>query len=169
MPKTKIYSLHLPFENVITDSKEGKSVTMLISSPRHLAQPFIVYRLSPYQIEISKYSKWESSPVSIVKESFGEALSSVFGEVKASGFVPEGYYSFNLNLRRFERTAEDGNLFGEVVFAVTVRSPEGREIMKRTISKKIVLDGSNDVSLAKGLSAALGEGIQDVMADIKDL
>jgi len=47
MPETKIYSLYLPLENKTPESGAVVSITVGVSSPRYLAQPYIAHRTSP--------------------------------------------------------------------------------------------------------------------------
>ena len=141
MPETKIYSISLPVERKLSDNKSDSSVNIRVRSPRYLAQQYIASRTSPYQIDISRYSKWESSPVELVREAFRDSFYSrgISKDVKTSNFVPAGYYSVDIQLRRFERTDSGNDLFGEMDFEVVVSSPEGKEIYRKTVSRKIRL------------------------------
>ena len=120
MPETKIYSLSLPAERRLSDNKADSSVNIRVRSPRYLAQQYIACRTSPYQIDISKYSKWEAPPVELVRDAFKDLFYSrgISKDVKTSNFVPAGYYSVDVQLRRFERTGSDNDLFGEMGFEV---------------------------------------------------
>lgn len=87
MSETRIYNLYLPMDKgKAIHTKVDASIAILIHSPRYLTQPYIVYRESPYQIEISRYSKWEVSPDEKMREVFKEAVSSMrtFKEVKVA-------------------------------------------------------------------------------------
>jgi hypothetical protein len=52
--------------------------------------------------------------------------------------------------------------FGELVFDVNLFSPDGRELYRSTMSKKVSLDDKSFLSLARGLSNALAEGMVEV-------
>jgi len=165
MPETKIYSLSLPAERKLSDNKSDYSVNIRVHSPRYLAQQYLAFRTSPYQIDISRYSKWESSPVEMVRDAFRDSFYSrgISKDVKTSNLVPAGYYSVDIQLRRFERTGPDHDLFGEIGFEIVVSSPEGKEIYRKTVSKKIRLDNKDNLDLAKALSAALSEAVEETM------
>ncbi|MEW6417782.1 MAG: ABC-type transport auxiliary lipoprotein family protein [Nitrospirota bacterium] len=167
MPETKIYSIHIPNPPVPPFSKGGESdasIVIRVHSQRYLTQSYIAYRNSPYQLEISRYSKWESPPCDMVKDAFKDSFSSsgLFKEVRVSNTAPEGFYLLEINLKRFERSDEGVDSFGELVFDVSLLSPDGRELYRNTISKKINLDDKSFLSLARGLSDAIAEGIKEV-------
>jgi len=178
MPETKIYSIHMPDSPVLPPpnadkGKEGvsssvASIVIRIHSQRYLDQPYIAYRNSPYQLEISRYSKWESSPSDMVKDAFKDSFLStgLFKEVRVSNIVPEGFYLLEVNLKRFERSDAGNDSFGELVFDVNLFSPDGRELYRSIMSKKVGLDDKNFLSLARGLSDALAEGIAEVTNNV---
>ena len=171
MPETKIYSIHMPDSPVLPQPKADKgeegvssavaSIVIRVHSQRYLTQPYIAYRNSPYQLEISRYSKWESPPDDMVKDAFKCSFlsSGLFKEVRVSNIVPEGFYLLEINLKKFERSDAENDFFGEVVFDVNLFSPDGRELYRSAMSRKVGLDDKSFLSLAKGLSAALAEGI----------
>ena len=68
MHETKIYNLDIPVEQGTIRSTADDSLVIRIDVPRYLAQPYIAYRSSPYQMEISRYSKWDASPKAMVSE-----------------------------------------------------------------------------------------------------
>jgi uncharacterized lipoprotein YmbA len=168
MQETKIYSLSLPVEKKVYDNMSGVSVNIRVQSPRYLAQQFIACRTSPYQLDISKYSKWELSPVEMVKEAFSDQFYSrgISKEVKTLNIIPAGYYAVDIKLRRFERTDSGNDSFGEVDFDVNVLSPEGKDIYRKTISRKVRLERRNNLNLAISLSAALSEAVDEAMTGI---
>jgi len=168
MPETKIYSLSIPAERKLTDNASGVSVNIRVKSPRYLSQQFIAFRTSPYQLEISKYSKWESSPADMVREAFSDSLYSrgISKEVKTLNIVPAGYYAIDIKLRRFERVDSGDGSFGEVDFDVNVLSPEGKEIYRKAISKKTAMQGKDNLDLAVSMSAALSEAVDEAMTGI---
>ena len=168
MPETKIYSIYVPIESKTVNGKTDNSVTIVVHAPRYLTQPYIAYRESPYQLKISKYSKWDASPNEIVRVGFKDSLSSteIFQEVRISNTVPKGFYSLTVNLKRFERYDEGKDSFGELVMDVDLLSPDARELYRSSISKRVRLDDQSFLSLAKGLSNALAEGISEVRGNI---
>ena len=175
MPETNIYSLYLPNPPLPPFSKGGEggfssdaSIVIRIHSPRYLTQTYIAYRYSPYQLEISRYSKWESPPGDMVREAFKDSLSTtgLFKEVRVLNTISGEFYSLEINLKRFEGYDAGSDSFGELLFDVNLFSPDGRELYIGTISKKVKLDDRGFLSLAKGLSSALTEGIGEVRNSI---
>jgi uncharacterized lipoprotein YmbA len=168
MPETKIYSLHLPIEVGIVNKKADASIVIRTHSPGYLTQPYIAYRNSPYQLEISRYSKWESSPSDMVKEAFKDSLYStgLFKEVRALNITPGGFYLLDINLKRFERSDEGNDSFGEFVCDVSLFSPDGSELYRSNVSKRVELDDRSFLSLARGLSSALHDGIGEIKNSI---
>jgi len=169
MPETKIYSLYLPMERERPiPSKGDASIVIVINSPRHLTQPYIVSKKSPYQFEISKYSKWETSPNEIILRVFKDTLSSDqrFKEVRVMNIVPNGFYSLKIDLKRFERFDTGNDSFGELALDVQLSSHDGKVLYQQNISKTIKLDDRSFLSLAKGLSRALAEGVEEVRDNI---
>ena len=56
--------------------------------------------------------------------------------------------------------------FGEFVFDVQFISPEGKELYQNSISKRTKLEDRTFLSLAKGLSGAVAEGVDEVRDNI---
>ena len=181
MPDTKIYSLYLPDVTALHEKQKtekvfikggnedtGASLVIIIQSPRYLAQSYIIYRNSPYQLDISRYAKWGAPPTEMITSALRDYLYSTgfFKEVRVSNSIPEGYYAIELNLKKFERSDTEGNSFGEILFDVKLISPENKELYRDIISKKAKLDDMSFLSLAKGLSSALGESIETVRDSI---
>jgi uncharacterized lipoprotein YmbA len=176
MPETKIYSIQLSASPPVSHSKEGtpgdarasagsdRSIVVLVDSPRHLSQSYIVHRNSPYHLEISKYSKWVSTPSEIIREAMKEYLSStgIFREVRGSSIVREEFYSLEISLKKFEQSEEGKDFFGDILFDVKLISPESGELYRGTVSRHVRLDDRTFLSLAKGLSAALSESVKEI-------
>jgi uncharacterized lipoprotein YmbA len=169
MPETQIYSLHMPASNSSPNKNTNTSIAILIHSPRYLTQPYIAYRKSPYQLLISRYSKWESSPEEMVSHAIRDTLSTtgLFKEIRTSYVVPAGFYSLTIHLKRFERIDEGDDSFGELSFEANLRSPNGREIYQRSVSKRTKLEDKSFLSLTKGLSSALAEGITEIRGNLE--
>lgn len=168
MPETKIYNLDIPVEQGSIHATADDFLVIRIDTPRYLAQPYIAYRSSPYQMEISRYSKWDASPKVMVSEGLRDSLFStgLFREVKILNIVPKGFYLLDINLKRFERVDEGNKFFGELVIDVTYFTPESKELYRGRVSKKVELDDNSFLSLAKGLSDALNEAIEEVKDNI---
>jgi len=180
MPETNIYSIQLSVPPPVNKSKEDatrsaqaragsdRSIVVLVDSPRHLAQSYIVHRSSPYHLEISKYSKWVSAPSEMIREALKEYLSSsgIFREVRGSSAVREEFYSLEISLKKFEQSEEGRDYFGDILFDVKLLSPEGGEIYRETVSRHVMLEDRTFLSLAKGLSAALSDSVQELTGRI---
>jgi len=176
MPETKIYSIQLSIPPPVSLSKQGttgdaravawsdRSIVVLVDSPRHLSQSYIVHRNSPYHLEISKYSKWVSTPSEMIREAVKEYLSSTgfFTEVRGSSFVREEFYALEISLKKFEQSEEGKNFFGDILFDVKLVSPEGRELYRGTVSRHVMLDDHTFLSLAMGLSPALSDSAREI-------
>ena len=169
MPETQIYSLHMPASNSSPNKNTNTSIAILMHSPRYLTQPYIAYRKSPYQLLISRYSKWESSPEEMVSHAIRDTLSTtgLFKEIRTSYVVPAGFYSLTIHLKRFERIDEGDDSFGELSFEANLRSPNGREIYQKSVSKRTKLEDKSFLSLTKGLSSALAEGITEIRGNLE--
>jgi uncharacterized lipoprotein YmbA len=175
MPETKIYSIQLSAPPPVSFSKEGaagaaqtnepnKSIAVAVDSPRHLVQAYIVHRSSPYHLEISKYSKWVSTPSEMIREALKEYLSStgLFREVRGSSIVRDEFYLLEIKLKKFEQSEEGKDFFGDILFDVKLLSPESGELYRGTVSRHIRLDDPTFLSLAKGLSAALSDSVREI-------
>jgi uncharacterized lipoprotein YmbA len=168
MPGTKIYSLAVPEEKAVSGRQTDASLNVTVHSTRYLGQSYIAYRTSPYQIDLSRYSRWDMPPADLVRDAFRDAFSvaGLFKEVKASVVTPGGFYHLDINLKRFERSDEGEISSCQLLFEVKLRSPEGNEIYKETISKKVRLQDKGFPNLAKALSSALAEGIEQSQSGI---
>jgi len=176
MPETKIYSIQLSPPSPVSYSNEGttgsaqsnalsdRTIVVLVDSPRHLAQSYIVHRNSPYHLEISKYSKWVSTPSEMVREALKDSLSStgIFREVRGPSIVREEFYSLEISLKKFEQSEEGRDFFGDILFDVKLVSHEREELYRGTVSRHVRLDDRTYLSLAKGLSAALSDSIKEI-------
>lgn len=167
MQETRIYSLDLPAEQKMASVASDATLVVLINSPRYLSQPYIAYRTSPYQLTISRYAKWDSPPDDILRDAFRNSFSStLFKDVRASSLVSDASYALKITLKRFERSDEGTLSFAELAFDVSLLSPDGKNLYQNGITKKVRLEDRSFLSLAKGLSAALGEGVKEVRGDI---
>lgn len=164
MPETRIYSLHMPPGDNRAQVRKQAIITLRVQSPRYLAQPYLAHRVSPYQLDISRYAKWDSAPVEMVREIFRESLSVVYQDVRTSNYTPEGSFVLNINLKRFERVDD---AYAELAFDAALFSAEGREIQHIDVNKKVQLDVKDPAGVAKGLSSALSESVKEVLAGLQ--
>jgi uncharacterized lipoprotein YmbA len=168
VPQTKIYSLALRNDGPAAKIETDASLDLVVRSPRYLSQPYIALRTSPYQLEIARYSKWDTPPAEMVRDSFRNALSAtgLFREVKASNSVPPDCYSLEIYLQRFERLDSGGDSFADLAFDLDLSSPEGKSLYRGSFRKKIKLAGRDFRALAEAMSGALADRIDEVKAEI---
>lgn len=163
MPETRIYSLHLPADNNKAQTRKPAMITLKVQSPRYLSQPYIAHRLSPYQLDISRYAKWDSAPDEMVREIFRNALAAQYDNVRASNYVAEGSLLLNINLKRFEQV---NGSYAELAFDAVLYSAEGRELYRIEEQKRVEIDTKDTAGVAKGLSAALNDAVKEVLAGL---
>jgi ABC-type uncharacterized transport system auxiliary subunit len=172
MPETKIYSIYLPDSSPTKTQSQDRqaSLTIIMDVPRHLSQPYIANRISPYQLRISPYAKWESPPGDTVKRALKDSLfaTGIFSEVRTSNILFEGSYVLEINLKRFERTEDAKDTFGELAFDMKLVSPENKQIIYDTIVKKVRIEDRDFLSLAKGMSTALSEAAGEVAGKVSE-
>lgn len=170
MPATKIYTLNIPAEEQTNVQKGDALVVITVDAERYLQQPYIAYRNSPYEIEISKYSKWGSAPTRIIGREMQAVLSSagLFKDVKLARVGPKGYYLIKIDLKNFERSGDKNSPVGALVFDIDLISPDGKELYSTTVSKKEKLGSGSFSALAEGLSKSLEEGLAEVKGDIAE-
>jgi uncharacterized lipoprotein YmbA len=168
MSETRIYNLSLPPVKETPKVGAVASVNVLLYAPRYLDQPYIAYRISPYELKLSNASRWDSSPADIVKEAIKASLSfsGFFAAVTTSVVTPPGFYRCEVNLLRFERFDKANDSFGELDFEIIFLSPEGRILYSGSLSKEAKLDDRSFLSLAKFLSEALSQGQDEARAAI---
>ena len=97
MPETRIYTLNLAADNSPRTVARDATVLLITNSPKHLAQPYIACRTSPYQLVISRYAKWEASPEAMVRDGFKDSLSAtLFREARPASFARNGSYGVSM-------------------------------------------------------------------------
>jgi hypothetical protein len=165
---TRIYSLSLPPMKERPNVEPHASVNITLHAPRYLDQPYVAYRISSYEVELSADSRWDSSPAIMMRQAIKESLcsSGLFAVARTLASVPPGFYNCEVNLRRFERFDKGNDSFGELDFQITFRSPGCRVLYNGSISKEAKLPDRSDSSLAKFLSEALSQGLDETNAAI---
>lgn len=168
MPGTRIYTVYMSGEREARNIESSASVAINIHSEDYLKQPYIALRSSPYQLTISKYSKWGSSPHRIVRREFKKALleSGVFTDVRVANIPFKDYYLLKINLKRFEQVDNNDKSVCRLEFDVNFLSPEGIELYSASISGEDVIKGRGFAGLAEGLSRLLEQGIDESTAHI---
>jgi uncharacterized lipoprotein YmbA len=171
MPETRIYTLFIPSESSSDVLKSRNSLVIRVRSERYLKQPYIAHRSSPYQLKISKYSRWELPPDKLVGKELKKGFLSAgfFKEVRASNIVPSGFYVLNIYLKNFERVDTGNDSFGRLVLDAALLDPVGVELYRTTLSGEVKLGDKSFENLAEGLSAALKQGIEDMRRKIEQV
>jgi uncharacterized lipoprotein YmbA len=167
MKETKTYSLNLASEALAQQSISDATVAVVVSSPRHLSQPYIVYRESLYTLDISRYAKWQAPPDDMLRDAIKDPLAnSLFREVRTTGSPRRGMYALKINLTHFERWDEADASYAEVAFVATFLSPQGKILFQQDFKRKTKLEDRRFASLAKGLSSSLDEAISELKASL---
>jgi ABC-type uncharacterized transport system auxiliary subunit len=163
IPESKIYSVYIKRE-AAPQARGTASLIISLDADRMLAQPYIVYRDSPYQLRISGYSKWDSPPVRIVAAQMEDAFheSGIFDGVHVSDTFTEGLYALKVDLHRFEEFDEPDGTFAQIEFDCELIAPDGKPLFYATLLKRRRLEDKSFLSLAKGMSEALQEAIAEV-------
>lgn len=171
MPATKIYSLYFPDEEKTAQKTSGTSLSLSVASARYLAQPYIAYRTSPYQLELSGYAKWDAAPAEMVRDAFRHSFETcgLFKEVRTSHFPTQDAYALEIYVRRFERLDAEGGPYGDLAFDARLFSPGGKELYRGEFSRKVRLHDGSFLSLAKALSAGLLETMDEVKGQVADV
>lgn len=161
IPATRIYSL-----DPANGAKPAATVTdaaavLIVDSPRRLAQPYIVFRNEPNQIAVAHYAKWHAPPDEMLRDAVKEALApALFKEVTPARSAPDGAYTVKVELKRFERLDEGEASFADVAYDLELLSPAGKSLYRQNFTKRIPLGNRSFRGLARGVSAALGEGLE---------
>ena len=163
MPETRIYSLTAMLDHNPPATLSNAAVSMAVSSPRYLAQPYIAYRTSLHQLTIARYAKWDSPPDELVGDAFRDALASTpFKVLRTAGSVPDGSHSLQITLKHFERLDEGEISFAVIACDVSLFSPTGETLYRNSFVRKRQLADRSFLDLAKELSSALEDVTNEV-------
>lgn len=125
MPETRMYSIAMPAAGK-QQIKSSAPITIIVHSSRYLSQSYIASRVSPYQLDIARYSRWDAPPEQIVRDTLKDALSGMFTDVRASGAASPDSYLLDVDLRKFERADDGEDSSGELVMDAVLLSPRAR-------------------------------------------
>ncbi len=171
MPETKIYSLNMgdsasPSQPVIVPV----SLSVSVESPRYLDQPYIASRTSPYQLDISRYARWESSPADMTRDAFRDGFGPFVSTVRLSRIRLSGHHTLQVTLRRFELFRSPEGARGHLAMDIKALSPDGEELYQRSIEELIPIPaGDAYISLAKELSDMLAASVARTRSDLLPL
>jgi uncharacterized lipoprotein YmbA len=172
MSETRIYNLSLPAAEEMPNAGASAKVNVIVRAPRYLDQPYIAHRNSPYELQLSDTARWDASPADIVRGAVRDSLSSSgrFAVVGTSAATPPGFYRCEVALHKFERFDKGNDSFGELDLEITLLSPGDRILYRNSLSKEMKLPDRSSLSLAKFLSEALSQGLDEAkVAIIKTL
>ena len=168
MPATSIYSLSI--EQVSTSYKSAYDfpLGLVLHSPQYLSQAYIASRSSPYELRISKYSKWEAPPDRMVGESFRDFLFSagIFQDIRIFRSPRKGLYNLELKIRRFERLNEGGKSYGLLTIDTIFSDNKGKLLFRKVIADTQELAGNDYASLAKGMSILMKRAYEELEKEI---
>jgi hypothetical protein len=162
MPGTRIYTIHSPVERKAGNIRSSVSIVINTGSKDYLRQPYIASRDSVYRLSIAKYSKWESSPVRILRKEFKKAFSAAdfFKDVRTANIALQDYYRLKIYLKGFERLDRKDGTFGLLEFDITLLDPDGMELYAGSVSREGELEVRNFIKLARVLSGFLQSEIE---------
>ncbi|MEO5358066.1 MAG: PqiC family protein [Nitrospirae bacterium YQR-1] len=169
IPETKIYSLNITYENISQLQGTADIVLgILATAPRHLSQPYLLIRNSPYELTTEFYAKWEAPPVRMISEAFRNALYDLkfFKDVRIVTAQRVDFYCLKINLRRFERFGESNT--GVLEFDYDLLTNDGKNVLHGVYSKENPLPDNSFNSLAEGLSIALKDALTQIVPQIKE-
>jgi ABC-type uncharacterized transport system auxiliary subunit len=168
--ETKIYSLHIGDKPERLRTGEGQHIAFLsVKAPRHLEQPYIIFRSSPYELVPSQYAKWDASPAEMVQNMTSDFLikSGIFKEVRSARHrKSDSGYIILINLKDFSRLDEPSASYGVVALDITTKDDSGRVLYSKEFVKKERLKDRTYTSLAMGLSVAVGSILRDMAAEL---
>lgn len=173
-PEKHFYALELP-RDVKSVNGAGKGV-MQISyvriSPRYQGKNFI-YRLSDTSFESDFYNEFLIEPASLIAEELGKGLarSGLFQYVvDSSSELPPAYTlepAVNALYGDFRDNSAPKAVLEMEFFVVKQNSGKSDIIMQKRYAKAVALEGRSADALVKGWDEALGEIVNDLIADLK--
>jgi len=171
VPATSIYTLDLPVaEKQMSPNAEDPSLAVHVRSPRYLAQPFIAMRTSPYELDISRFSKWDRPPDELIAEAVRDTIAQTgkFKEVEVYHMPPGGTYVLDLNLRQFELSKEGASSHALFALDVTLTSPAGDEVFSAQYSYDEAFASGGLQRLAEKLSASIEDALNKTRTGVLD-
>ena len=143
-----------------------------VAAPEPYRQERILYRTSPYEVQLYGADRWESSPVDMVGHALLERLrrSGLFRRV-----VPwrrgEADVRLEVRLRRFEEVDEADGWYGVVELEYEVVDGDGKSLLRGGSDQRVraeahTVDGVVR-ALSRGLAVSLDEVTVQTVAAIK--
>jgi ABC-type uncharacterized transport system auxiliary subunit len=169
VPRTAIYTIDLPVaQKELSATAEDPSLAIHVRSPRYLEQPFIASRISPFALDLARYSKWDRPPDELVAEAVRDTLSKTgrFKEVEVYNSPPRNSYVIDVNLRKFERFTEGGTSYALLSMDVILTSPDGEELYSEQFSYSENITGEGFKNLAEQLSQSLEDTLNRTRAGV---
>jgi ABC-type uncharacterized transport system auxiliary subunit len=143
-----------------------------VAAPEPYRQERILYRTSPYEVQLYGADRWESSPVDMVGHALLERLrrSGLFRRV-----VPwrrgEADVRLEVRLRRFEEVDEADGWYGVVELEYEVVDGDGKSLLRGGSDQRVRAEAHtvNGVvrALSRGLAVSLDEVTVQTAAAIK--
>lgn len=171
MPETRTYSLNMgDSASLAQPINVPVSLSVSVESPRYLDQPYIVSRTSPYQLDLSRYARWESSPADMTRDAFRDGFGPFVSAIRLSRIRLSGHHTLQVTLRRFELFRSPEGPRAHLAMDIQAFSPDGVELYQRSIEELAPIPAGDDyISLAKGLSDMLAASVARIRTDLLPL
>ena len=167
MPETRIYSLNADAGPKAAAKQAPVAVSVRVQSPRYLAQPYIVERVSPNQLAVSRYGRWEGTPEEMVKGVLRDALRPRVREVTVNRAVVDAF-ALNVEVKRFEKSIEGKASSALLILDYSLVGPDQSERFRSTCSRKIALQGADNQEFARAMGEAVASAAEEIAATVSE-
>jgi len=134
-----------------------------VAAPEPYRQERILYRTSPYEVQLYGADRWESSPVDMVGHALLERLrrSGLFRRV-----VPwrrgEADVRLEVRLRRFEEVDEADGWYGVVELEYEVVDGDGKSLLRGGSDQRVRAEAHTVDGVVRALSRGLAVSLDEV-------
>ena len=134
-----------------------------VAAPEPYRQERILYRTSPYEVQLYGADRWESSPVDMVGHALLERLrrSGLFRRV-----VPwrrgEADVRLEVRLRRFEEVDEADGWYGVVELEYEVVDGDGKSLLRGGSDQRVRAEAHTVDGVVRALSHGLAVSLDEV-------
>ena len=136
-----------------------------VAAPEPYRQERIIYRTSPYEVQMYGADRWESSPVDMVGHALLERLrrSGLFRRV-----VPwragDADVRLDVRLRRFEEVDEADAWYGVVELEYEVVAGDGTSLLRGGSDQRVRAEARTVDGVVRALSHGLAVSLDEVTA-----
>ena len=134
-----------------------------VAAPEPYRQERIIYRTSPYEVQLYGSDRWESSPVDMVGQALLDRLrrSGLFRRV-----VPwrrgEADVRLEVRLRRFEEVDEADAWYGVVELEYEVVDGDGKGLLRGVSDQRVRAEAHTVDGVVRALSRGLAVSLDEV-------